>query len=91
MPFLSSWIEDFFAFVGFPTPTPLFRVFPICVQKSLAMSYFLIEGRCIFFFFFLWQTCAFYWKEQVIEKRAQVSVTQLSISKLRSSCSKANI
>ena len=52
MPFLSSWIEDFFAFVGFPTPTPLFRVFPICVQKSLAMSYFLIEGRCIFFFFF---------------------------------------
>ena len=39
-----------FTFVGFPTPTPLFRVFPIWVQKSLAMSYFLIEGRCIFSF-----------------------------------------
>ena len=56
-----------------------------------------ILGHVLFFnwgemyFFLLWQTCAFYWKEQVTEKRGQVSVTQLSVSKCRSSCLKANI
>lgn len=73
---LLNW-EIIFCFCWFPHSHSTFKSLPHVCSKSLAMSYFLMERRCSFSL--LWQTWAFLWNEQVMDKRGQVSVSQFNM------------